>query len=61
MPILDLIFATSIIWTWKTIPKNIQKDKTVRDGGQRKRNIQSLYCSQDNYSPSSCPCNSTKR
>ena len=29
MPILDLMFATSIIRAWKTIPKNIQKD-TIR-------------------------------
>ena len=50
MPILDLMFATSIIRAWKTIPKNIQKkDTTVHDGGQRKRNIQSLYYSQENY------------
>ena len=56
--IFDLMFATSIIWAWKTIPKNTQKDKSVRDVGQRKRNIQSLYCSQDNYSLSSCPGNS---
>ena len=35
--ILDLMFATSIIRAWKTIPKNIQKDKTVRDRGQRKK------------------------
>ena len=47
--ILGVMFATSIIRAWKTIPMNIQKDKIVRDEGQRKRNIQSLYCSQDNY------------
>jgi len=35
MPILDLMFATSIIWAWKTIPKNIQKDKTVYVCGWR--------------------------
>ena len=44
--ILDLKFATSIIRAWKTIPK---KDMTVHDGGQRKRNIQSLYYGQNNY------------
>ena len=60
MPILDLMFATSIIRAWKTIPKNIQKDKTVRDAKQRKRNIQSLYCSQANYFSSSCPGNSRR-
>ena len=60
--ILDLMFATSIIQAWKTIPKNIhiQKDKTVHDGGQCKRNIQSLCCNQDNYSSSSYLGNSKK-